>query len=131
MEKHPRTIRALCVLMAGTAPAPPPAPAPDHTPPPDTTAERLGLGARSSRSSGLILSSGKTYNRVEGLPVYIGPVLHDSSGKAAFNVSVLGIIRSADTLHWDNDNLGHNAGAGMRVGRERGYELDVSSYDLV
>ena len=97
----------------------------------DTTAERLGLWARSSRASGLILSSGKTYNRVEGLPVYIGPVFHDSSGKAAFNVSVFGIIRSADTFHWDHENLGHNVGAGMRVGRERGYALDISSYDVV
>ena len=97
----------------------------------DTTAERLGLWARSSRSSGLILSSGKTYNRTEGLPVYIGPVFHDSSGHAAFNVSVLGIIRSADTFHWDDRNLGHSVLAEVRAGRERGYAFGVASYDVV
>ena len=97
----------------------------------DTVAERLGLWARSSRSSGLTLGSGKTYNRVEGLPVYIGPVFRDSSGAAAFNISVLGIIRSADTFHWDNGNIGHKVAAEVRVGRGRGYALGVSSYDVI
>jgi hypothetical protein len=99
--------------------------------PPDTTAQKLGLWARSSRSSGLILSSAKTYNRVEGLPVYFGPVLRDSSGRAAFDISALGIIRSANTFHWDPQNLGHTASAQMRVGRARGYALGISSYDVV
>src|SRR5258705_693267 len=97
----------------------------------DTTTERLGLWARTSRSSGLIISSAKTYNRVEGLPVYIGPSLHDSAGAAEFNVSVLGIIRSANTFHWDDQNLGHRIMADARVGRGRGYGLGVSSYDVV
>jgi hypothetical protein len=97
----------------------------------DTTAERLGLWARTSRGSGLIISSAKTYNRVEGLPVYIGPSFHDSAGAAEFNVSVLGIIRSANTFHWDDQNIGHRIMADMRVGRGRGYGIGVSSYDVV
>src|SRR6185312_14561909 len=87
----------------------------------DSASERLGLWARTSRSSGLIISSAKTYNRVEGLPVYIGPSFHDSAGAAEFNVSVLGIIRSANTFHWDDQNLGHRIMGDMRVGRGRGY----------
>lgn len=97
----------------------------------DSTAERLGLWARRTRNSGLILTSGKTYNRVEGLPVLLGPAFRDSSGRAGFNVLILGIIRSADTFHWDSDNLGHRITADMRVGRARGYGFGVSSYDVV
>jgi hypothetical protein len=97
----------------------------------DTTAERLGLWARTSRGSGLIISSAKTYNRSEGLPVYVGPSFHDSAGAAELNLSVLGIIRSADTFHWDDENIGHRIIADMRVGRGRGYGLGVSSYDVV
>ena len=97
----------------------------------DSSAERLGLWARRTRSSGLMLSSGKTYNRVEGLPVQFGPVFRDSVESAAFNVQVLGIIRSANTFHWDSENLGHRAIAGVRVGRGRGYSLALSSYDIV
>ena len=97
----------------------------------DTAADRLGLWARTSRASGLVLSSGKTYNRVEGLPVHIGPVFHDSIGAADLNASVIGIIRTADTFHWDSQNLGHRITAEARVGRGRGYGLAVSSYDVI
>ena len=129
MTNTTRTARAILVLLAcvaGVARA-----QQTDTTVRDTTAERLGLWARSSRASGLVLSSAKTYNRVEGLPVYLGPILRDSSGRAAFNVSVLGIIRSADTFHWDDQNLGHTITAEMRVGRARGYALGFYSYDVV
>src|SRR5438105_3736568 len=97
----------------------------------DTIPERPAWWARSSRQSGLILSSGKTYNRVEGLPVMVGPVFHDSIKSAELNGSVMGIIRSADTFHWDDQNLGHRLSAAMRVGRGRGYALGGSSYDVM
>jgi hypothetical protein len=126
-----RTINAALGILLGCAVAVPLSAQQVDTVPTDSTAERLGLWARSTRSSGLVLSSGKTYNRVEGLPVHIGPVFRDSSGRAAFNLSVLGIIRSADTFHWDAQNLGHTVSAQMRVGRERGYALGLASYDVI
>ncbi|MEO8578995.1 MAG: hypothetical protein ABI469_02020 [Gemmatimonadales bacterium] len=130
MTNTPRTIRSVLVLLACIAPSLARAQGVDTTMS-DTATSRLGLWARTSRSSGLILSSGKTYNRVEGLPVFIGPVFHDSIGAANLNASVLGIIRSANTFHWDDQNLGHRITADMRVGRGRGYGLAFSSYDIV
>jgi surface antigen Omp85-like protein len=130
MTNTGRMVRALCTLILLGTPALARAQGAD-TVATDTTAERLGLWARTSRSSGLIISSGKTYNRVEGLPVHIGPSFLDSAGAAEFNVSVLGIIRSANTFHWDSQNLGHRIMADVRVGRGRGYGLGVSSYDVV
>ena len=126
MTKSSRVRGALCTLVMLGIPVLAHAQAGD-TVTTDTTTERLGLWARTSRNSGLIISSGKTYNRVEGLPVYIGPSFHDSAGGAEFNVSVLGIIRSANTFHWDDQNLGHRIMGDMRVGRGRGYGLGVSS----
>ena len=130
MTNTGRMVRALCTLILLGTPALARAQGED-TVATDTTAERLGLWARTSRSSGLILSSGKTYNRVEGLPVHIGPSFLDSAGAAEFNVSVLGIIRSANTFHWDSQNLGHRIKADVRVGSGRGYGLGVSSYDVI
>ena len=122
-------MRLICALLCG---APALAHAQDaDTLPADSAAERLGLWARTSRSSGLILSTGKTYNRVEGLPVYLGPAFHDSIGAADLNASVMGIIRSANTFRWDSQNLGHRVAAEMRVGRGRGYGFAVSSYDVM
>jgi hypothetical protein len=123
-------VASMCALVAITSPSLAGAQGVD-TVPRDTTAERLGLWARTSRSSGLILSTGKTYNRVEGLPVMLGPVLHDSIKSADLNLSVMGIIRSAEAFHWDSENLGHRIVADVRVGRGRGYGLAASSYDVV
>src|SRR5450759_5189616 len=122
MTNNARTMRAVCVLLACAVPALSRGQGVD-TVQTDTVADRLGLWARTSRASGLVLTSGKTYNRVEGLPVYIGPVFHDSAGAADLNASVMGIIRSADTFDWDSQNLGHRIAAEMRVGRGRGYGL--------
>jgi hypothetical protein len=130
MTNTAKMVRALCALILFATPAVARAQGED-TVAVDTTAERLGLWARTSRSSGLIISSGKTYNRIEGLPVHLGPSFHDSAGAAEFNLSVLGIIRSANTFHWDSQNLGHRIMADMRVGRGRGYGLGVQSYDVM
>jgi len=97
----------------------------------DSAAERLGLWARAGRQSGLILTTGKTYNRVEGLPVFLGPAFHDSAGAADINASVMGIIRSADTFHWDSQNLGHRITTDVRVGHGRGYGFALSAYDVM
>jgi Omp85 superfamily domain len=123
-------ITSMCVLVACATPAVALGQGVD-TVTRDTTAERLGLWARTSRASGLVLSSGKTYNRVEGLPVLVGPVFHDSIKSAELNASVMGIIRSANTFHWDNQNLGHRVTADIHVGRGKGYALGVSSYDVM
>src|ERR1700693_3180287 len=105
MTNTAKTMRAACVLLACAAPALLRAQTVD-TVQSDTAADRLGLWARSRRASGLVLSSGKTYNRVEGLPVYIGPVFHDSVGAADLNASVMGIIRREDTFPCEHWNLG-------------------------
>jgi len=123
-------IASICVVVACTAPSQSSAQGVDTTGR-DTTAERLGLWARTSRASGLVLISGKTYNRVEGLPILFGPVFHDSVKSAELNASVMGIIRSANSFHWDSQNLGHRVTAEMRVGRGRGYALGVSSFDVM
>ena len=116
MTNTTRTARAIFVLLAcvaGLAGAQQP-----DTTVRDTTAEHLGLWTRSSRASGLVLSSAKTYNRVEGLPVYLGPILRDSSGRAAFNVD--------EAVTVTEDELGVRAlGDLVRRGRHFGLEVHV------
>ena len=123
-------IASMCLVVACAAPTLSGAQGVD-TAARDTSAERLGLWARTSRASGLVISSGKTYNRVEGLPILFGPAFHDSIESAELNASVMGIIRTSNSFHWDSQNLGHRINAEMRVGRGRGYGLGVSSYDVM
>ncbi len=103
---------------------------------PDSVAADSGSNVRSlwSRSpdeSGLTISSGKRYNRVEGLPVLLGPLYRDSGERVTTRIAIFGIIRSADEFRWDSRNVGHLATAGFRFWHERKLGLDVASYDIV
>jgi hypothetical protein len=80
---------------------------------------------------GLTISSGKTYNRVEGLPIYLGPTYQNRIAHANISIAALGIIRSSNKFHWDPENLGHRLWAEVRVGRRRGYAIGAASFDEV
>lgn len=98
--------------------------------PRDSTLD-LGSILYSEHHGGLKISSGKTYNRVEGLPLYVGPTYKDRIGHANLSMGALGIIRSADNFHWDPDNLGHRLSADLRIGAGRGFAVGAVSFDEV
>ena len=80
---------------------------------------------------GLKISSAKTYNRVEGLPVYIGPTYNGRAGRADISIAALGIIRSSNKFHWDPQNLGHRLTVDARWGRRRGFAVGAATFDEV
>jgi len=81
--------------------------------------------------NGLTLTSGKAYNRVEGLPIMMGPNFRGDLGRTTLRLAVLGILRTAHSAHWDSENLGHSITADARFGGRRGYSFGASSYDIV
>jgi hypothetical protein len=81
--------------------------------------------------SNLTLFSARTYNRVEGLPIYLGPSLEQDLGWGRFSLDALGIYRTADNFRWDSDNLGHNVRTELRIGRGQGLRLGARLYDEV
>jgi hypothetical protein len=97
---------------------------------PDSTID-LGSLLYNSDHGGLTISSGKTYNRVEGLPVYIGPTYKGRVGRGDLSLAALGIIRSSNKFHWDPENLGHRLTADLRFGRHRGFAVGASTFDEV
>ncbi|MGK2963290.1 MAG: BamA/TamA family outer membrane protein [Gemmatimonadaceae bacterium] len=98
--------------------------------PQDTTID-LGVMLGQDASGGLSISSGKTYNRVEGLPILFGPTYKGSVGDGRLSVSALGIIRSADDFYWDAGNIGHRLSADLRFGRLQGFAVGAESFDVV
>jgi len=90
------------------------------------------LGGR-QRNAGLRITSGGTYNRVEGLPVLVGPWMRDSVGAVEFRADVMGIIRSANNFHWDAGNVGHliSIVAHRNDPAGRGWSTTLSSFDVV
>ena len=88
--------------------------------------------ARDRRNfSNLTLSSAHTYNRVEGLPIYFGPVLRRDLPWGRLNVEAVGILRTADNVHWDSENIGHRAKAEVQLGDQAALVLGGRLYDVV
>lgn len=90
---------------------------------------------RESRREGgwgdLRLISARTYNRVEGLPIFLGPAFgHDFSwGRVA--VDAFGVWRSADGFEWKPDNIGHSLKTELQLGAGDGLRLGGRLFDLV
>lgn len=80
---------------------------------------------------GLSITSGKTYNRVEGLPVLLGPTYKNRIGSGDLSLAAFGILRSAQTFHWDADNIGHKLTAELSYGRRHGFSFGAESFDVV
>ncbi len=78
----------------------------DSEPRQDTTVDIRSILSEEDHG-GLSITSGKTYNRVEGLPVLLGPTYKNHFGSAVLSFSAFGILRSAEAFHWDADNVGH------------------------
>jgi cytoskeletal protein CcmA (bactofilin family) len=86
---------------------------------------------RTRNRADITLSSAHTYNRVEGLPVYLGPTVRRDTPWGRVSVDALGILRSVDTFHWDSGNLGHRVRGEVRVGGQRGIAVGGRVYDVV
>jgi hypothetical protein len=95
---------------------------------PDTAGFSIGLSRGRGR---LVVGSGKTYNRVEGLAMHAGPAFTDSSDMIRFSAEAYGILRSADAFRWDARNVGHHVALELRTLSGRGPALRLTGYDVV
>lgn len=81
--------------------------------------------------SDLRLVSARTYNRVEGLPVYLGPAIGRDFGWGRVGIDAYGVWRSADGFEWKSENIGHSFKGELRIGERRGVRLGGRLFDLV
>jgi hypothetical protein len=88
-------------------------------------------GWRDRRWGNIRLFSARTYNRVEGLPIHVGPVFGREFEWGRLSVDALGIIRSADSFEWTPANIGHAAKVEVRLGRDGGVRLGARHFDIV
>lgn len=85
------------------------------------------------RGSGseITITTGRTYNRVEGLPIYAGPTLRQRSGRALTTVRAFGVVRTAHGLSLTSEGAGHLVSGEVRLGDPRGVVIGGSSFDVV
>lgn len=60
------------------------------------------------------------YNRVEGLPVQLGPVIQRLTPWGSVRLDAAAVIRTATSFSEENGDVGHRVRSEVRVGRERG-----------
>jgi hypothetical protein len=79
----------------------------------------------------LTFTSAHTYNRVEGLPILIGPRIHQVTDWGRFTLDAFGVVRTAGPVRWDRGTLGHDANTELQFGRKLGLGVGGRSFDIV
>ncbi len=79
----------------------------------------------------LFFVAARTYNRVEGLPVLIGPRFRRTTDWGRVQVEALGVVRTAEPVRWDRGTIGHDAKAEVRFGNAYGLVLGGRLFDVV
>ena len=79
----------------------------------------------------LFFVAARTYNRVEGLPIGVGPRFRRTTSWGRFEIEALGVVRTAEPIRWDRGTIGHDAKAELRVGVKNGLVAGGRLFDVV
>jgi hypothetical protein len=89
--------------------------------------ERLGH----DNTNRLEIANAGVYNRVEGLPVRIGPVLYRDQGWGYLRLSANAILRTGSSFSSSTPDVGHEVLGEVRIGRRFGATIGGRLYDQV
>ncbi len=79
----------------------------------------------------LFFVAARTYNRVEGLPILVGPRFRRPTNWGRVQVEALGVVRTAGPVRWDRGTIGHDARGDLRLGKKNGLVLSGRLFDVV
>lgn len=79
----------------------------------------------------LTFTSAHTYNRVEGLPILVGPRIHQVTDWGRFTLDAFGVVRTAGPVQWDGNTLGHDVTSELQLGRKLGVGFGGRAFDIV
>ena len=79
----------------------------------------------------LEIASAGVYNRVEGLPVRIGPVLYRDQGWGHFRFEGTAVVRTESSFSSAEPDVGHDVRFEARAGRQFGATVGGRLYDIV
>ena len=92
---------------------------------------KLSWGTEASRSS-LTITTGGTFNRVEGLPIVFGPLFDwKLQQNVRLRIDALGVFRSAGDLSDNRSDLGYMFRGEFRSGEARAVGVALRAFDVV
>ncbi|MDQ3996241.1 MAG: hypothetical protein M3303_04405 [Gemmatimonadota bacterium] len=87
---------------------------------------------RASRnSSRFLVASAGAYNRVEGLPIQVGPQLRQVFRRSTLEVGALAIGRTASSFASESVDIGHDARLELRTRGREGVAIGGRLFDIV
>ena len=89
--------------------------------------ERLGR----ANTNRLEIANAGVYNRVEGLPVRIGPVLYRDQGWGHLRFAAHAVLRTASSFASATPDVGHTMQGELRIGRRFGATLGGRLFNVV
>jgi hypothetical protein len=90
---------------------------------------RFELGGKPN-SNRLEIASAGAYNRTEGLPVKIGPVLYRDQGWGHLRLNADAILRTGSSFTSATADVGHQVRGEVRIGRRYGVTFAGELYDV-
>ncbi len=92
---------------------------------------RRRMTPRQGSRGDLRLVTARTYNRVEGLPLLLGPRAYMNFSWGRVTADAMGVLRSADRFELKSENLGHLMRVELQLGGSRGIRLAGRLEDVV
>ena len=81
--------------------------------------------------SKLSVASAGAYNRVEGLPINLGPQIFIPTSWGSTRLDAYAIFRTGSSFSSREDDLGHNVRGELRIGRLEGFSLGGRLFNTV
>jgi hypothetical protein len=81
--------------------------------------------------SRLDVTNAGVYNRVEGFPIRIGPVLYRDQGWGYLRLDATAILRTTSSFSESTPDIGHDVNGEIRIGRQYGVTLGGKLFDIV
>jgi hypothetical protein len=83
------------------------------------------------RWSKLQIASAGAYNRVEGLPINLGPQVFVPTSWGSARLDAYAIYRTGSSFESHEDDVGHNVRGELRIGRLEGFALGGRLFNVV
>lgn len=81
------------------------------------------------RSDSKLFVAAGVYNRVEGLPITIGPQIYHSDDWGSTKIDAHAIVRTETSFNGQEDDIGHNVNVEVKFGRRGGLMLGGRAYN--
>lgn len=101
-----------------------------------SSADESGWWRRWDRAQGrsrsrLFIASAGAYNRIEGLPINVGPRLHHQAGWGSARLDGFAVLRTETSFSGTEDDIGHDIRSEIRLGRRGGLLLGGRLFNVV